>query len=432
MNRPFRVLIALLLFGLVASTATAVLMDLPGQLSGRTLLAPQFPVIDDTPIREELPILRGDTLDSVLRRASLDPVTQFGLAQAVITAVDVRKLRAGDAFLLTRTALREPRALEYQIDHDSILHIDIPEPKLETPSFPSTVQTIPSSVATVPICATLESSLFESIDQAGESPELAIRMAELFAWDLDFYTDPQNGDTFCLLVEKRSYENGQQPTYGKIHAATYKNMGKMHDAFLFQDKEGKPVYFSSDGQSTQAAFLRSPLKFAARISSRFSHSRLHPVLKIRRPHLGIDYAAPTGTPVQAIAAGTVTFSGRSGGAGNLIKLRHANGFESYYMHLSRRQVKAGQKIDQGQQIGLVGSTGLSTGPHLDFRIRKHGKYLNFERLDLPRQSSVHPSMMAAFKARRGELLAMLGERSARNGEVVASAQPTADSVAAPN
>ena len=429
MTRPLRLVSGVLLFGLLASTATALLLDygsgtsFPSPLSSGVAPDVPIPVIDETPILQELPILRGDTLQTVLQRAELEPDLELELTRVVTAAVDVRKLRAGESFLLTRTALREPRKLEYQVDNDHLLHVEIPESRQPNDSLSGTVQAIPSTVATVPICATLESSLFESIDAAGESPELAIRMAELFAWDLDFYTDPQNGDSFCLLVEKRSYENGQPPTYGKIHAATYNNSGTVHDAFLFADKEGRPVYYSSDGKSTQAAFLRSPLKFAARISSGFSRSRLHPVLKTRRPHLGIDYAAPTGTPVQAIAAGTVTFSGRSGGAGNLIKLRHANGFESYYMHLSRRQVKAGQKIEQGQQIGLVGATGLATGPHLDFRIRKNGNYLNFEAIDLPRQSSVHPSMMAAFKASRNEMLAMINGHPKKNEAVVADAAP---------
>lgn len=430
MTRPVRVLSGVFLFSLLASTAMAFLLDYGSGSSFPIPLpaggSPEIlaPVVDETPIREELPILRGDTVQSILSRAALEPDVEAPLAQAVIDAVDVRKLRAGDSFLLTRTALREPRKLEYQVDNDHVLRIEIPESRERIEPLSATVDTIASTVATVPICATLESSLFESIDSAGESPELAIRMAEIFAWDLDFYTDPQNGDTFCLLVEKRSYENNQAPSYGKIHAATYNNSGTVHDAFLFADQDGRPVYYSSDGKSTQAAFLRSPLKFAARISSGFSRNRLHPVLKTRRPHLGIDYAAPTGTPVQAIAAGTVTFSSRSGGAGNLIKLKHANGFESYYMHLSRRQVKVGQKIQQGQQIGLVGATGLATGPHLDFRIRKNGQYLNFERIDLPRQSSVPPSMMAAFKSKRNEMLAMIQTGRERNSEsVVAETAP---------
>ncbi|MCW5964482.1 MAG: M23 family metallopeptidase [Bryobacterales bacterium] len=422
MNRTARALIGILLLTALASTATAFLTSypsLPGALGG----APPPPAlaaeISDTPIYQELPILRGDTLQAVLRRAELETTTEAGLLQAVMSAYDVRKLRAGTSFVLTRTALNEPRKLEYQLDADRVLEIEVPAEGDDAQPLQASVVEIPSTVETTPVCATLRGSLFQSISEVGESPELAIRMADIFAWDLDFNTDPQNGDEFCLLVEKKSYENRQPSTYGRIFAATYSNMGKLHDAYAFEDGEGKVAYYSSDGKSLQAAFLRSPLKFAARISSRFSHSRLHPVLKIRRPHLGIDYAAPTGTPVQSVASGTVVFSGWRGGAGNLVTVRHSNGFETMYMHLSRRQVKAGQKISQGHQIGLVGSTGLSTGPHLDFRIRKSGRYMNFEKMNLPRESSVPAERREAFESARNEFVAMLQQHPQASGAVLA-------------
>jgi murein DD-endopeptidase MepM/ murein hydrolase activator NlpD len=431
MKRSPRLLVALILFCALASTATALYHTVLPDTHLPQPLAPEF---EEAPVIEELPIQPGDTLQAVLHRAALDQSVESSLIDTIARAVDPRTLRAGTAFTLTRTALHEPRVLEYAIDKERLLRIAIPQDG-QSVRLSARVDTIPSVTQTVPICATLHSSLFESIDAAGESPELAMRMADLFAWDLDFYTDPQNGDEFCLLVEKRTFQNGQTPSYGKILAASYNNAGTVHDAFLFPDADGKLVYYSSDGKSTQSAFLRSPLKFAARISSRFSHSRFHPVLKIRRPHLGIDYAAPTGTPVQAVAAGTVTFSARSGGAGNLIKLRHANGFETYYMHLSRLQVRAGQKVNQGQQIGLVGSTGLSTGPHLDFRIRKNGRYLNFEKLDLPRESSVPPARLAAFRQQRREFLAQITNHPDSLGAVLAQsskpAQPGEPTTARP-
>lgn len=422
MNRTARALLGILLLTALASTAAAFLTSypsLPEALGGAPPPTALTAEISDTPIYQELPILSGDTLQAVLRRAELDTSTEAGLIQAVTSAHDVRKLRAGTAFLLTRTALHEPRKLEYQLDADRVLEIEVPTEGDESQPLPARVLEIPSTVETTPVCATLRDSLFQSISEAGESPELAIRMADIFAWDLDFNTDPQNGDEFCLLVEKKSYENGQPSTYGRIFAATYSNMGKLHDAYAFEDGDGKVAYYSGDGKSLQAAFLRSPLKFAARISSRFSHSRLHPVLKIRRPHFGIDYAAPSGTPVQSVASGTVVFSGWQGGAGNLVTIRHSNGFETMYMHLSRRQVKAGQKISQGQQIGLVGSTGLSTGPHLDFRIRKSGRYMNFENMNLPRESAVPAARREAFELARNRFLAMLQQHPQAGGAVLA-------------
>ncbi|MCU0228363.1 MAG: peptidoglycan DD-metalloendopeptidase family protein [Bryobacterales bacterium] len=353
MNRTARVLLGILLLTALASTAAAFLTTYPALPQVLTPTpAPSVipPEISDTPIYQELPVLPGDTLHATLRRAELDITTESALLQAILSSYDPRKMRAGSAFLLTRTALHQPRKLEYQLDLDRVLEIDIPPSSPAdaapdaAPSLEPRILEIASTTDTVPVCATLSSSLFETISDIGESPELAIRMAAIFAFDLDFNTDPQNGDEFCLVVEKKSYENGQPATYGRIFAATYSNMGKLHDAYVFQEDDGKVAYYSGDGKSLQAAFLKSPLPFAARISSRFSHSRLHPVLKIRRPHLGIDYAAPTGTAVQSVASGVVQFSGWQGGAGNLITIRHSNGFETMYMHLSRRQVKAGETV----------------------------------------------------------------------------------------
>jgi murein DD-endopeptidase MepM/ murein hydrolase activator NlpD len=276
----------------------------------------------------------------------------------------------------------------------------------------------------------MQDSLFQSMERAGEQPELAIRVAEIFAWDLDFYTDPREGDEFCVLVEKKEYENGQPPAYRRVLAARYNNAGKRYDAFLFSDADGRPQYFSRDGRSLQSAFLRSPMKFEARVSSRFSPRRFHPVLKIYRPHLGTDYAAPAGTPVQAVAAGRVTFSGYSGGSGNLIRIRHAGGYESQYLHLSRRFVRSGQRVEQGQRIGLVGATGLATGPHLDFRLRRNGRYVDFERFQPPRATRITAEQSGAFIAARDEFLAVM-EAEYRSTALLAGAPPPEPATAVP-
>ncbi len=352
---------------------------------------------------ERFAIRRGDNLEDLLARAGARRDDRLRIIAAVSGAFDVRKFRAGSELTLRRSQDSSIKSLEYIIDPDHQLEVS-----REGESYRARVEEIPGTLITTSVCGILEGSLFASIERAGEQPHiLAIRMAEIFAWDLDFYTDPRPGDEFCALVEKKVYLNGQEPSYRRILAAKYVNSGVRYDAFLFPGDDGKPQYFSGDGESLQSAFLRSPMKFDARVSSRFSHSRFHPVLKIRRPHLGTDYAAPTGTPVQAVASGRVTFSGRSGGAGNLIKIKHANGFETMYMHLSRRLVNSGQKVAQGQRIGLVGSTGLSTGPHLDFRIRKKGKYLDFERLKPPRTTRIAQAQFATFAAARDRFRSMM-------------------------
>lgn len=351
---------------------------------------------------ESLPIKRRDTLEKLLIRAGVDRAARTEAISAVEGAFDVRKFRAGSQLTLSRLPEGTFQGLEYVIDPDHRLQLSISDG-----AFAAAVVEVPGVIEVVPACGTIEGSLFESIARTGERPELAMQIADIFAWDMDFYTDPRPGDTFCMLIEKKVYANGQPPTYRRILAAKYNNAGSQFDAYLFPDADGKPQYYSQDGRSLKAAFLRSPLEFSARVSSRFSTRRLHPVLKVYRPHLGTDYAAPTGTPVQAVASGRVTFSGRSGGSGNLIKIKHGAGFETQYLHLSRRLVKSGQRVEQGQRIGSVGATGLTTGPHLDFRLRKNGRHMNFERFKPPRLSKISAEHMGVFAADRDRFGALM-------------------------
>lgn len=373
---------------------------------------------------ENLPIGRGDTLDVLLGRAGVEPAARMEMIGALKGVFDVRKLRAGTELVLTRRdgALE---SIEYAIDPDHRLQL------AGAPgSFKAAVVDVPGVIKAVPVCGVLRGSLFESMESAGERPELALSIAGIFAWDLDFYTDPQEGDQFCALVEKKEYENGQQPTYLRVLAAKYVNAGTTYEGFLFADENGKPQYYSRDGKSLQAAFLRSPMKFEARVSSHFSRRRFHPVLKIYRPHLGTDYAAPTGTPVQAVASGTVVSSAYSGGSGNMVRIRHANGYETYYMHLSRRLVRAGQKVQQGQRIGLVGATGLATGPHLDFRVRRNGSFVNFERMRPPRATQLPAKQMPAFAADRDGYASAI-EAALKTANEVLAAQSAAAAPSAP-
>jgi murein DD-endopeptidase MepM/ murein hydrolase activator NlpD len=195
--------------------------------------------------------------------------------------------------------------------------------------------------------------------------------------------------------------------YTRVQAAEYDNAGRVFRAVLFRDPAGRPAYYAPDGKSLKKAFLRSPLKFGAPITSRFSRSRFHPVLKRHRPHLGIDYGAPVGTPVQTIGDGRVVFAGTKGGAGKMVHIRHVNGYETMYLHLSRIFVRAGERVSQGDRIGLVGASGLATGPHLDFRILQHGSYRNFERLQLPPALPVAKADWEEFVAARDRWLAQL-------------------------
>jgi murein DD-endopeptidase MepM/ murein hydrolase activator NlpD len=351
------------------------------------------------------PIQSRDTFAKALERSGVPRADRMAIIDIARQRFDVRKLRAGAGLTAGWSRAGTLESIECVIDPDHRFYAS-----RSGGEFSGRVVEVPSTIRTVPVCGKLRGSLFESVERAGERAELALSIAELFAWDVDFYRDPQVGDKFCLLVEKKEYANGQPPIYQRVLAGTYDNAGKLYDAYLFPDQDGRARYYSSDGRSLQSAFLRSPMKFDARVSSHFSMSRMHPVLGYARPHLGTDYAAPAGTPVQALGAGVVTSAGWSGEAGNLIAIKHAGSYETVYMHLSRILVRQGERVEQGRTIGLVGSTGLATGPHLDFRVRRSGAYVNFERLRLPRVESLSGTENMAFAQTRDRLRASLGAK----------------------
>lgn len=239
-------------------------------------------------------------------------------------------------------------------------------------------------------------NLFQAVADIGESPQLALRLAEMFGSEINFIRDLQEGDSFAVLLEKR-YRDGEYKGYGRVLAARFTNKGKTYEAFLFRDGRNRPQHYNSKGENLHKTLLQAPLAFT-RLTSRFTHSRRHPILGTRRPHLGVDYAAPTGTPVKAVGEGTVIRRGWAGGYGNQIIIRHTAGLESMYAHLSgyARGLKQGQRVRQGQVIGFVGSTGLSTGPHLDFRLRQNGKFINPVKAVNPRGKPVSSRSMRDF------------------------------------
>lgn len=378
-------------------------------------------------IREQIvlyskhPVAAGLTFSDSLRRMGLDPPTAAIIAGSVQPVYDLRRLRAGHVLEVGRSVAGELRAVRYQIDAERMLLV-FPRGG----GFHAEVKSTPLRAEVAGVAGEIRDSLFNAVTDAGESPELAMRLAEIFGWDMDFYTDPREGDTFRVVVEKKKSQDGQTAAYGQIFAAEYNNEGRIYRAVLFHDPAGRPAYYAPDGKSLQKAFLRSPLKFAAPITSHFSRRRYHPILKVRRPHLGIDYGAPVGTPVQAIGSGRVVFAGRKGGAGNMVHLAHANGYETMYMHLSRLLVHSGRRVEQGQRIGLVGRTGLATGPHLDFRIRQHGAYRNFEHLRLPPAQPVTKRDWNEFVAARERWLPRLADPRTLDARATHAGAPPAE------
>jgi murein DD-endopeptidase MepM/ murein hydrolase activator NlpD len=255
-------------------------------------------------------------------------------------------------------------------------------------------------------------SLFMSFMDQGLPIELGARLVDIYAWDIDFFTEIRKNDYFRVIYEERRMLDGpdheEKIGVGIIIAAEFNTSGTSRYCFLFDNKTAFADYFDDEGRSLRKQLLRAPLSYT-RISSGYSKRRFHPVLHTYAPHLGIDYAAPTGTPVQSTGDGTVMTASRTRANGNYVKIRHNNSYISYYLHLSRfgKGIKQGAKVKQGQTIGYVGATGYATGPHLDYRVKKNGRFVNPRRLKLPPAKPVSNENMAAFTAKRDSLISVL-------------------------
>jgi murein DD-endopeptidase MepM/ murein hydrolase activator NlpD len=264
-------------------------------------------------------------------------------------------------------------------------------------------QKVSLQVHLVKIVGEIRSSLFEAVNAVGEQDQLALSFAEILAWEIDFYQDVREGDRFKVMVEK-IYKGEQFIQYGTIHAVEYLRGEEVIRGVRFNGD----YYYNEGGFSLQKAFLKSPLRFN-RISSRFSGARRHPILGGIFPHFGVDYAAPAGTSVWAVADGTIVSAGWAGGFGKQVVLRHTNGYRTYYGHLSRYgpEVKKGQRVKQKQIIGYVGTTGLSTGAHLDYRLSKDGRFRNPLKEVFPAGCPLGKEEKEKFHKKRDEVLAWL-------------------------
>lgn len=283
---------------------------------------------------------------------------------------------------------------EYELDMTHKVAIDFSGEKYRVD-----FQEIPYEYKLVYVEGKVKVNFFNSVLATNERAIFAIRLADVFTYDIDFAREIRDGDTFSALVEKQ-YKEGQFIGYGRIIGATFVNKGKKYEAFLYHDSEEdqKISYYNRNGDALQKAFLRTPVHFT-RISSHYTMARKHPILGYTRPHQGVDYAAPKGTPVMAVADGEVTRAAYTGGYGHLIILKHKGKLESQYAHLSgyAKGIKRGANVSQGQVIGYVGSTGLSTGPHLDFRIKKNGSFVNPEEIIIPNKLPINDKEIPTYK-----------------------------------
>jgi murein DD-endopeptidase MepM/ murein hydrolase activator NlpD len=327
------------------------------------------------PLREERIIIpRGASLAKLLRRQDFDNREIHRLKESVKPAYDLAKITAGHEMRLFKTPEGAWKTLEYDIDETRYLVA-----RNETDGIKAEVKPYPFEFKPALVFGVIETSPVAAMAGIGEEDVLAYDLAErCFGWDIDFYTDLRKGDSFRILVEKK-YLDGKFAGYRNILAAEFVNDGKVYQAFRFvYPDSGAADYFDEDGLSKRKEFLKSPFKYGAHVTSRFSGNRLHPIYKVYRPHYGVDYGAPEGTPVQATADGKVTFAGWNGGSGRKVKIQHKNAYETMYLHLSGfgPGIRAGVQVKGGDVIGYVGSSGDATGPHLDYRVNFHGGPIN--------------------------------------------------------
>ncbi len=292
--------------------------------------------------------------------------------------------------------------LVHRLDQIRSLHVSRDG---NTFTFEEVVEPPEVSVATA--TGVIDSSLFEAGQRAGLSDNIIMQMAEIFGWDVDFALDIRAGDRFALVFEEQ-FKDGKKIDEGPIVAAEFTNRGRRIRAVRYVDPTGHTDYFSEDGRSMRKAFLRTPVNFT-RISSRFSLSRRHPILHKMRAHRGVDYAAPRGTAVKASGDGRVVFAGRKGGYGRTVILQHGSTYTTLYAHLSRfsKGVRPGKRVDQGQTIGYVGSTGLATGPHLHYEFRVRGAHRDPLKVKLPQAAPLAEGYVTDFREQARPLLAKL-------------------------
>jgi murein DD-endopeptidase MepM/ murein hydrolase activator NlpD len=350
---------------------------------------------------------KGETLGKLLKKSGLSGGEADEVIRSLSEVLDFKKIRPGQPFKIERGPDGRVKLFELELSKVQKVRSE----RAQTGELIGKSDDTQTRLELRTVNGTIDSSLYAAIKNAGETAALVDFFVDVFAYDIDFYNDTFDGDTFRVVVEKhyRPVPGGQDEfiRYGRILAAEYKGKAGTFKTFHWNGK-----YYDEKGASSERGMLKTPLKFA-RVSSGFDRRRMHPVLHTVRAHLGIDYAAPVGTPVWAAASGVVSFRGPSGGAGNLVMIRHDSGIETAYMHLSKfASIKVGQRIDAKTVIGYVGTTGLSTGPHLHFGVKKNGAFVDPSKLAPMRGKPVPSTQLDAFRAEAAKLEGLMTQTTA--------------------
>ena len=354
----------------------------------------------------------GATLASLLRARSIAAADVARMIERAAAVFDLRKVRVNQPYRLETNLTGDVTKFEYEIDGDRFLKVT----RTDDNDLAAEVLPIPKTRTVERVSGQIDrsaSSLVSAIEVAGETIDLTLALADILGGEIDFSTELQPGDHFDVRVEKQFRDDHEFAGYGPVLAVEFNNAGRRVRAVRFAPEGGTPGYFDERGTSMKRFFLASPLKFQPVITSGFSKSRLHPILREYRAHLGVDYRAPAGSPVVAVSDGVVLSAGMAGASGRLVHLRHANGFESEYLHLSSISVRAGERVHQGEVIGRVGSSGLATAPHLDYRLKKNGAFINpvSAHRAMPPADPVPAAQMSAFAAARDAAFKELGSKN---------------------
>lgn len=371
---------------------------------------------------DEVVVARNDTLDAIFHRMGLDKADLEAIRNLPGIRQNIDFLKPGDAIQLTHAA-GEIKELSRKVSETQTLKVVRRDDGFSAQMIDNPVETRIRTATAV-----IDTSLFQAAEAAEISDGVALKLANIFGWDIDFVLDIRDGDRYTVVYEQ-IYQDGKKVRDGEILAAEFVNNGKVYRAVGFKADSGRLSYYTPNGLAMRKAFLRAPLEFT-RVSSSFNPHRLHPILQTIRGHMGTDYAAPTGTPVRASGDGRVSFAGRRGGYGNAIVLAHTNSISTLYGHMSRfaKHIHAGSRVAQGDVIGFVGMTGLATGPHLHYEYLVNGLHKNPQTVQLPGAEPLRAESMGRFLSESAPLLSRLeppAAPAAANVPVTGTAQSRA-------
>ncbi|MDX1775519.1 MAG: peptidoglycan DD-metalloendopeptidase family protein [Desulfobulbales bacterium] len=391
--------------------AKSPMAETPAEIS-RLPDIPAIPeaVPDSAPYTEISGIIaKGESFDQAMKRCDISAEVRSAIIRGFSNSLDFKALQPGDSFTIL---LDREHALSGATYVSGLLDIHVLE-RGEDGTYLSSRQDVPLIYNIERVSGVIESSLYNAFTALGENPKLIHTFADIFASKIDFNTETRVGDRFELLVEKY-YKEGVFVGYGKILLARYQMQDVAYEGYHFASENTPPGYFDENGEALGTWFIRSPIPFG-RVTSRFTMRRKHPIDGVVRPHLGVDLAAPLGTPVMATADGKVEYIGRKGGFGKTVILKHHGGYKTYYGHLRgyRKGLKKGSSVAQKDIIGYVGSTGISTGPHLDYRIKYNGVFKNPFGIKFKAKTVLQDNELALFNRVRLETATLFNDNTGK-------------------